>query len=178
MTTAPQSVDIENLRISPLVDRKVLEDFDSGENEVDRNINKCCDWHVRYRNRVFCAFLTDQEVAVGYYCLGISATESKYLDETIVRSHDTFGYVPFIYLNYLAVRSEYQNNKIGTILLMNALERCALTIKNIGVYGVALHALNDRSAGLYDRYGFREYGDRKKYPFMVLPAQSVLDLFD
>ncbi len=61
--------------------------------------------------------------------------------------------------------------------MMSALEKCANTIRNIGVYGVALNALNDRSAGLYDRYGFREYGGKAKYPFMILPAQSVLDLF-
>ncbi|MCH7692165.1 MAG: GNAT family N-acetyltransferase [Proteobacteria bacterium] len=177
MTTAPQPVEIKNLRINPLNDPDELRDFDSGEHEVDRHIEKCCDWHGRYRNRTFCAFLPNQELAVGFYCLGISATESKYLDDEIVRSHGSFRYVPFIYLNYLAVRSEHQNNKIGTVLLMNALERCAHTILNIGIYGVALHALNDRSAGLYDRYGFREYGERKKYPFMILPAQSVLDLF-
>lgn len=177
MTTAPQPVDLKNLRIHPLSDSGQLEGFDSGEPEVDRYISKCCDWHVRYRKRTFCAFLADDQVAVGYYCLGISATDSKYLDEEITRSHDAFGYVPFIYLTYIAVRSGYQNNGIGTILLMNALERAANTIRDIGIFGVALNALNDRSAGLYDRYGFREYGKRKNYPFMVLPAQSVLDLF-
>lgn len=177
MTTAHQPTDIKNLRIEPLADPEALKNFDSGEPEVDQNIDKCCDWHVRYRNRTFCAFLPNQELAVGYYCLGISATESEYLDDEIVRSHGAFKYVPFIYLNYLAVRLESQNNKIGTILLLNALERCSHTIRNIGIYGVALNALNERSVGLYGRYGFREYGDRKNYPFMVLPAKSVLDLF-
>lgn len=177
MTTAPQSVDIKNLRIEPLDDHEALKDFDSGENEIDRHIATCCDWHQKYRRRTFCAFLSDEKIAVGFYCLGISATESKYLDDEILRSSDGHAYVPFIYLNYLAVRSEYQNNKIGTILLLNALDRCAHTVKNIGIYGVSLNALTDRSAGLYDRYGFREYGGRNKYPFMVLPAQSLIDLF-
>lgn len=178
MTTARQSTDITNLKISHLDDPSVLSSFDSGEREVDRNIEKCCDWHGRYRSRTFCGFLPDQKLAAGFYCLGVSATESKYLDPEILKSHGTFKYVPFIYLNYIAVRIEYQNNKIGTILLMNAIERCSHTIRNIGIYGIALNALNDRSAGLYDRYGFRECGKRSKYPFMILPAQSVLDLID
>jgi ribosomal protein S18 acetylase RimI-like enzyme len=177
MTTAPQPIDIKNLQIHRLTDGQVLADFDSGEDEVDRHIPKCCDWHERYRNRVFCAFLPARSLAVGYYCLGVSATESKYLDEAIIRSSDRYGYVPFVYLNYLAVRSQYQGNNIGTILLMNALQKSAHVVRNIGIYGVALHALNDRSAGLYDRYGFRTFGDTGKYPFMILPAQSLLDLF-
>lgn len=177
MTTVPQSIDFNNLRIEPLDDNEALRDFDSGENEVDRHIAKCCDWHKKYRHRTFCAFLSDKKIAVGFYCLGISAAESKYLDDRIVRASNGHAYVPFIYLNYLAVRSEYQGKKIGTILLLNALDRCAHAIKNIGIYGVALHALSDRTAGLYDRYGFREYGGRSKFPFMVLPAQSLIDLF-
>ncbi len=179
MTTAPQPVDIKNLRIEPLASHESLRDFDSGEREVDRHIEKCCDWHRKYRQRVFRAFLPrgEESVAVGFYCLGISAAESKYLSEEILQTSDGQAYVPFIYINYLAVRREYQKNKIGTILLLNALERCAHTIKNIGIYGVALNAVTDRAAGLYDRYGFREYGGRSKYPFMVLPAQSLIDLF-
>lgn len=177
MTTAPQSVDIGNLRIEPLDDHGALKDFDSGESEVDRHVEECCDYHQEYRRRTFCAFLSDEKIAVGFFCLGISASESRYLDDEIVRASGGHTYVPFIYLNYLAVRSEYQNNKIGTMLLINALERCAHAIKNIGIYGVALNALTDRVTGLYEKYGFREYGGRKKYPFMVLPAQSLIDLF-
>ncbi len=121
--------------------------------------------------------MPESESAIGYYCLGISAHESKYLDTSIVNASGARAFVPFIYLHYLGVQSEYQNKGIGTLLLLNALERCALTIKNIGIYGVALHALTTRSADLYDRYGFREHKGSPKYPFMILPAQSLIDIF-
>lgn len=174
--TAPHPVDIKKLRIEPLADASALEGFSCGESEVDRNVEKCCKWHETYIRRAFCAFLGTEKSSCGFYCISISASESKYLDEKLVRASGGGNYIPFIYLNYLAVSSPYQNNQIGTILLMHALARCAYVIKNIGVHGVALHALNDRSAGLYDRYGFREHG-KNKFPFMILPALSVLDLF-
>ena len=177
MTTADRPVDLQKLRIDSLVTPDVLGEFISGEDEVDRNVEKCCKWHGQYRNRVFCAFLPDICSAVGFYCLGISASKSKYLDQDVVRASGGRAFVPFIYLNYLAVRSEYQNRRIGTLLLLNALDRCALTVKNIGIYGVALHALTDRAAGLYDRYGFREHKPSGKFPFMILPSQSLIDLF-
>ncbi|WP_316975927.1 GNAT family N-acetyltransferase [Shumkonia mesophila] len=170
-------MDVKNLVILPLPDDLCLKDFDSGEHEVDRHINKCHEWHHKYQRRVFCGFFPSRTEAVGFYCLSISASQSKYLSEEIINSSEGYAYVPFIYINYLAVRKEYQNNKIGTILLLNALEKCAHTVKNIGIYGVSLNALTDRAAGLYDRYGFREYGGRSSHPFMVLPARSLLDLF-
>ena len=176
MTTVPLPVDTEKLRIAPLDGAKMLDGFSCGEHEIDRNIRKCCEWHETYSRRVFCAFLGTEELACGYYCISISASESKYLDQKMVRDSGGQAYVPFIYLNYLAVGLDYQNNGIGKILLMHALERCSYVIKNIGIYGVALNALNDRAAGLYDGFGFREFG-KNKYPFMVLPARTVLDIF-
>ncbi len=177
MMIAPHRIDIKNIRIKALQGHETLCGFSCGEREIDRNIEKCCNWHSRYRNRIFCAFLDNLDLVLGFYCLGVDAANAEYLDEAVLRANESYKFVPFIYINYLAVQLEYQSNKIGTILLMNALARCANTITNIGIYGVALHALSDRAAGLYDRYGFRECGKKSKYPFMILPAQSVLDLF-
>jgi GNAT superfamily N-acetyltransferase len=126
---------------------------------------------------VFCAFVGDDPVARGFYCLGISASEAKYFDAVITRENEGRNYVPFIYLNYLAVRKEHRSQKIGTVLLVNTLERCAHFVKNVGIYGVALHAINERVIKLYSRYGFRQIDD-KKYPFMILPSQSLMDLVD
>ena len=177
MMTAPLQVDINDIKIISLPNIDALSGFKCGEREIDRNIGKCCGHHQKYRNRIFCGVLRNIDLVVGFYCLGVDATSAEYLDEGILRANETYKFVPFIYINYLAVQAEYQNNKIGKVLLMNALQKCAHTIINIGIYGVALHAISDRAAGLYDRYGFRECGKSAKYPFMILPAQSVLDLF-
>ena len=115
------------------------------------------------------------DFAYGFYSLGVSAADSKYMRMDLVTVGDERSYIPFLYLNYLAVRREFHGQKLGTLLLMNALTRCEQVARNVGVYGVALNALNDRAAGLYDRYGFRAY-DKAKYPFMILPIQSLFDL--
>jgi GNAT superfamily N-acetyltransferase len=160
-----------------LPDRSWLAGFDSGEVEIDRNIDRCCERHVAYRSRTFCAVIEGQSEACGFYTFGVSAHDSKYLDEDIVRASDGRPFVPFVYLNYLAVRKPWQNQKIGTLLLGHALTRCGQVVREVGgIYGVALHALTHRAAGLYDRYGFREYGGRSQFPFMILPAKSLIDL--
>ena len=177
MTTAAPALDLKELRIIPLPSGTAFSDFRSGEEEIDRNLPKCCEWHLCHRSRVFCAYLTHAPEMYGFYCLGLHAHDAKVVDGFFVRASDDMrNFVPFIYLNYLAVREGWRRRKIGTVLLLNALERCSIVIRNIGAYGVALTALNDDSAALYDRYGFRPVSTGR-YPLMVLPAQSVLDLF-
>lgn len=167
-------LDLRSVRIAPLSDPGWLAGFKSGESEIDRNIGVCCERHATYRARTFCALADGQEGACGFYSFGISAHDSKYLDELI---NDGRAFIPFIYLQYLAVREQLQNQKIGTLLLGHCLTRCAQVVREVGgIFGVALHALTTRTADLYDGYGFREYGRRSKYPFMILPAQSLIDL--
>ena len=114
-------------------------------------------------------------MAHGFYALGMSATETKHLAGAIIHSAEDRAYVPFIYLNYIAMREELQNQKVGTMLLMNALTRCAQVARNIGVYGVALNALTQRAGSLYEKFGFRAHDD-KKFPLMILPARSLFEL--
>jgi len=175
MTIVLPPLDIRAVRIVPLASRGVLTDFESGEREIDRALGKCCDWQEKHRVRMFGAMIEGCDYAYGFYSLGVSAADSKYLALDLVKVGDERSYIPFLYLNYLAVRRDFQGRKLGTLLLMNALTRCELVARNVGVYGVALNALNDRAAALYDRYGFRAY-DKAKFPFMILPIQSLFDL--
>lgn len=179
MTIAGPALDIRRLRIVPAPSENVFADFRSGEDEIDRNLQKCREWHRCHRSRVFCAYLADEPDLYGFYCLGLHAHDSKSADEFFTRSSDDIrNFIPFIYLNYLAVREGFRRKKIGTMLLLNALERCALAIRNVGAYGVALNALNDDAAALYDKYGFKANNPgSRRAPLMVLPAQTILDLF-
>ena len=175
---ATPALDIALLKIVPLPSDSAFAGFSSGERAIDRNLTQCCAWHKCYRSRVFCAYLASDPYLYGFYCLGLHAHRADAIDGFFERaSDDVRNFVPFIYLNFLAVRQEWQRRKIGTMLLMNALEKCSGVIQRIGAYGVALNALNDVSAALYDKYGFKAKKPMRRCPLMVLPAQSILDLF-
>jgi ribosomal protein S18 acetylase RimI-like enzyme len=176
MTIVLPTPDIRNLRIVSLPDVEALVEFDSGEKEIDRNVARCCERHAKHRSKVFCAMADGYTAAYGFCCLSISASESKYLSEEIVRANEGRAFVPFLYIDYLAVRKEFQEEQVGTMLLMNALTRCEQIVRNVGVFGLALNALTERSARLYERYGFRAYDERARYPLMILAAQSLIDL--
>ena len=179
MTTAGPGLDLKKLKIFPLASPAPLTDFSCGEREIDRRLANCCDWHACHRARVFYAELPSEPgKTYGFYCIGPHAHEERHVRGFFQRaSDDTRTFVPFIYINYIGVLDGWHNNGIGTMLLLNALERAAVVIRNIGAYGVAIHPLNERSARLYYRYGFRERNDRDDRPLMVLPARAVLEIF-
>jgi len=175
MTTALPIPDIRNLRFRPLESEAVFRDFKCGEREIDRNIEKCCFWHNSHRARVFCAHINGVQEAYGFYCIGVSASETKHFDEHLTDTDDYRPFIPLIYVYYLAVRENFQNQKIGTMLLGNMLSRCGYIVRNVGVYGIALNALTSRVLILYEKYGFRQFSDTK-YPLMLLPTQSLIEL--
>ncbi|WP_374654310.1 GNAT family N-acetyltransferase [Dongia sp.] len=174
--TALPTPDIRSLKYTLLKDRSVaLKDFECGESTADRNIDKCCEWQSMHRARVFCAHMDGIEQAYGFYCLGILAQDPGGMDADIVRAGEGRKFVPFIYVHYIGVRREFQNQNIGTMLLGNLLERCGMVVRNVGVFGVALNALTPEVAKLYHKYGFRQR-DERKYPLMILPSQSLIEL--
>ena len=108
------------------------------------------------------------------YTLSIRSEDAKILldHEQVPEKH-----FPAIYLGTLAVAHYCQSNGLGTILLMNALQRSYYVAQNVAVFGVALRSLNERTTKLYERYGF---GLRENCPnpLMVLPVWSLNDLIE
>src|SRR5580658_9117115 len=103
MTTAAPAPDLTKLRIIPLPSSAAFSDFRSGEDEIDRNLEKCCEWHGSHRSRVYCAYLADDATLYGFYCVGLHAHESKFVEGFFIRARDdSRNFVPFIYINYLA----------------------------------------------------------------------------
>jgi GNAT superfamily N-acetyltransferase len=177
MTTALPTPDIRSLKFSALVDPTQLRSFECGESQIDRSIAKCCEWHVMHRAKTFCAHVDGVPEAYGFYSLGIIAQDPKGMDADIVKAGEGRNFVPFIYLHYIAVRVEFQKQKIGTMMLINMLERCYTVTSNVGIFGVALNALTPRAIALYHKYGFRQRNETK-YPLMILPSQTLSDLFE
>jgi ribosomal protein S18 acetylase RimI-like enzyme len=174
MVVSP-SLDLRSIVISTLRDEHDLSRFCCGENELDRFINKKLKKsHLKNRMKAFCACPKDSQNVYGMYTLSIRSEDAKLLkdDERVPEKH-----FPAIYLGTLAVAKHYQGNGLGTILLMNALQRSYYISQNVAVFGVALRSLNDKTTKLYEKYGFGLREDCQQ-PLMVLPVWSLNDLLE
>lgn|SRR5262249_34020326 len=177
MTTANPSLDLKNITISVLSEHHHISDFSCGESQLDQFIcKKARKYHTRNRVKVFCAQPRDGHTAYGLYTLTIKIEETNKLLHN-ERDHITDRYFPAIYIGTLAVLSRYQRNGLGTILLMNALQRAYYISQNVAVFGVALRSLNERTTMLYQKYGFG-LREEAKTPLMVLPIWSLNELIE
>lgn len=175
MTDASPSLDLTSVRISALDSQFDISRFNCGVHEIDSWISKKCQKACEQNKlKAFCAHLENGTTALGLYTLSLmfdSIDKIEARDRALYKSQ-----FPAVYLGQLAVLRGYQNQGLGTILLLNALERAYAISRNVSFYGVALRSLNERTTVLYEKYGFTKREDVVN-PLMILPVWSLQDLF-
>jgi len=67
--------------------------------------------------------------------------------------------LPCVLLGRLAVDRSAQGQKIGHVLLMDAIEKTRTITEAAGGVGLVAEALNERAADFYRRYGFEPFRD-------------------
>lgn len=170
-------LDLKKFTISTLGSEHKLTSFQCGERSLDQFINKkATKYHHRNRVKIFCAHERDRHLVHGLYTLTMRIEETNKLTQS-EQDHVSDKHFPAIYIGTLAVSRHWQNQKLGTILLMNALQRSYFVAQNVAVFGVALRSLNERTTKFYERYGFGKREDGAS-PLMVLPIWSLCELIE
>jgi predicted N-acetyltransferase YhbS len=96
----------------------------------------------------------DGETVVGFYALAAASVSPKGATERLMRGQSKHQPVPAILLGRLAVDSDHQGNEVGRSLLQDALLRSVTAADSIGARAVIVHAISDRAASFYERFGF------------------------
>ncbi len=172
---AISTLDLQKIHIRPLTDSCGIENFRCGEREIDQWASKKAKHlHLDNKTRIFCARQVGNGTILGFYDLSFSSRAVPNLDQ----KDESFygGGVPLVYINYLAVLRSCQGQKLGTMLLINALRKAHAVALNVAFYGVALKSLNDRTTALYRKHGFAPRGENVR-AFMILPVWDLYDLF-
>ncbi len=137
---------------SPLSDRHVLTEFESGEQALDQWIQKHARSAIEARSaQVF--VVCDGEQVVGYSALATSAILYRELPSS-QRSGLARHPVPTLLLARLAVDKNYQGQGIATALIRDAVAK-AISIQSIaGVVSLIAHAKNQAAKDFYLSLGF------------------------
>ena len=174
MMDATPSLDLQRVRISPLADSTPLQLFRCGSSEIDSWASKQAHKLSKIKRvKIFVAHDVDGQSVLGFYSLSLDSKDTRSLDKALRQ----FPHMPVVYITYIAVLRSIQRQKLGTTLLINALRRAYDVSQHIGFHGVALRSLNEDSARLYHRYGFRAI-DNNHNPLMLLPIQALYDLIN
>ncbi len=176
MTIVRRALNLDRVRIVPLPDAHALAGFRCGDGSVDKWA--ASSWHLEqaHRARTFCAVEEENPKAIGFYSLSMTGVSAKGFGGGNADQFTRDGYIPFIYLDFIGVASDCQEQKMGTGLMVSALRRCANVVRSVAIYGVALNSLNDRTTDFYKRlnFGIRDRPGMQ-HPLMVLPVMTLLD---
>jgi ribosomal protein S18 acetylase RimI-like enzyme len=159
--------------IEPLDRHHVRSAFSCGKPPLDEFIrNLVSQYQKRNLGRTYVAVRSGDPRVFGYVTLASSSVPFINLPLEQAKKLPRHP-VPVILLARLAVDQTVQGQRLGEILLLDALERCAALAVNLGVHAVEVQAIDAQARSLYEKYGFEALIDDQLH--LILPIATIRD---
>jgi predicted GNAT family N-acyltransferase len=91
---------------------------------------------------------------LGYYSLSAASLGFERLTEADRKGLPAYP-IPAVRIGRLAVALDARGQKLGELLLQNAIKRTLAVRRTLGVYAVVVEAKNAEAQAFYEKYGFR-----------------------
>jgi GNAT superfamily N-acetyltransferase len=135
--------------------RHEVANFACGEESLDRWLHRDAGQGERWDStRTFVVSSADDTVR-GYYTLLAGQIEHDWATETVRKGLSRHFPIPVAILARLAVDARNQGQGLGSRLLNDALERICRAAQEVAVRAVVVHAIDEKAAAFYKRFGFR-----------------------
>jgi hypothetical protein len=158
----------------PLNSSHNKENFSCGKPLLDSYLHKQAKQDVKRRLSA-CFILPDGNEVKGYYTLSSASIERKLLPEEIIKKlPPSYNDLPVILLGRLAISNNYQGQRLGEMILLDALKRSYAVSKEVGSMAVVVDPLDDAATRFYEKYDFILLPDSGK---MFLPMATIALLF-
>lgn len=159
-----------DLWIAPLNDAHDRGGFTCGVESLDRYLKSQAGQDIRRKaNAVFVLTLRDNPRRVlGYYTLCAMAIAQGDVPEAARKYVPRYPLVSSTLIGRLAVTKDQQEQRLGSILLADAMQRAFESADTVGSSMVIVDALDEAAAGFYAAYGFVRLPDSLR---LVLPMR-------
>jgi len=135
-----------------LTDNHVLDDFDCGDSPLNTWLKRYAMQNQR-ANSAKTFVVCNKNYVVGYYSLAVGSIEheaaSKRTQKGLARHP-----IPVMILARLAVDLKYQDKKIGSGLLKDALLRTLEASDHAGIRAIFVHAKDEKARNFYTHFDF------------------------
>jgi GNAT superfamily N-acetyltransferase len=160
------------LAVVPLGDSHDRAAFACGVETLDRYFQTQAGQDVRRRaNGVF--VLADKlqlERVLGYYTLCATALPPGDVPEAARKHIPRYPLVSATLIGRLALSKDRQGQRLGAVLLADALRRALASAETVGSSMIVVDALDEGAAGFYAAHGFVRLPESLR---LVLPMQTV-----
>lgn len=163
--------------IEPLNNSHNKESFYCGNNLLDSYIREQAkqDAH-RYISAVYVMRMQDKNDVIGFYTLSCTSMNVSLLPNEIQKKLPRYPSIPAILIGRLAVHKDCQGNRLGELLIFNALKRSLSLSKEIGCWAILVEAKDKRAVDFYKNYGFLQFPNCQNN--LYLPTKTVINLIN
>lgn len=164
-----------DLAIVALIDAHDRTGFTCGVESLDRYLHTQAGQDMRRRaNAVF--VLTDKATpdrVLGYYTLCATALAPGDVPEAARKQLPRYPLVSATLIGRLAVAQVRQGQRLGAVLLADALRRALVNAETVGSSMIVVDALDDGAADFYAAHGFIRLPESLR---LVLPMRTVAQM--
>jgi len=159
------------IQIQPLQDHHGIEAFTCGTEALDIWLQRMAKQHLRKGvSRTYVAIPDSIPSQIcGFYSLTVGEAESPALPVSVAKGLPRK--LPIVLLGRLGVSQEFQGQGIGSLLLVDAMQRTLRASAEVGIAAMLVDAKDDRAAAFYAYFGFQAFPETPHR--LVLPLASI-----
>lgn len=150
--------------------------FACGEPSLDDYIKTKASQDMRNRMAI-CYTLVEQDKSdiLGYYTVSTTSVALTELPQELIKKYPKYPYVPAVLLGRLAVDVRFQGQRLGNVLLGDALLRTLRLSNEIAINLIIIDALHERAAEFYERREFKPFPDQPLR--LYLPVTKIRTIY-
>ena len=154
----------------------IKEHFECGQPALSQYLNKQAKQDIKRQLAACFVILNDRNEVKGYYTLSNAGIEKNLLPEAIRKKlPPSYQSLPVTLLGRLARDVNYPGERLGELLLMDALKRSYEASLSIGSMAVVVDPIDESARTFYLKYGFIDLPDSGK---MFLSMKTIASLFN
>lgn len=158
--------------VEPLEPHHEVERFECGQEQLDRWLRAYAGQGQRRDTaRTFVVCLRGETAVVGYYTLVASQVEHNGATSEVKSETSKYFPIPVCLIARLAVDRSEQGSGLGRSLLLDALQRTERASRSVAMRAVLVHALDEKAAAFYSRFGFKPVSAE---PLMLMVPLEVV----
>ena len=149
--------------------------FACGKVMLDNYIQKQAKQDIKAKVSV-CFVLSDDDKEIkGYYTLSNGSIPRSQLPDSIIRQHPKYKDLPVTLLGRLAIDKKFQHQKLGSLILLDALKRSFdISVTSLASSAVVVDPMDQEAIDFYTKFGFILLPDSGR---MFLPLGTIEGLF-
>ena len=162
-------------KIRLLQKNHIKSSFDSGEKSLNNYLHTQVSQDIkRSLSAAYVLLEANNPSVIGFYTLSSLSISLNDLSEKISKKLPRYPIAPVTLIGRLAIDKNYQKQRLGELLLVDALKRSYFQSTQIGSMAVVVDALNESATHFYEKFGFIKFLDRKGQLFITM--ESIKDL--